>query len=147
MARQVRAADAAGTTGAAGNTGDGNGLMMAPPMVAPPPGVMSPSSPPVTKTPQIDDSPPDNELLQPGRTRVKTRAYHKATTVAGPADHALYNQHPPNSAPPLPTCHASERSGPTTYQEAMDSENSASWVGVATQELFGLQGVGSIGVA
>ena len=72
----------------------------APPMVAPPPGVMLPSCPPGTEKTQIDESPPDNELLQPGRTRGRTRTYHKAVTAARSADHAFYIQRPPNSPPP-----------------------------------------------
>ena len=47
----------------------------APPMVLSPPGVMSSSSPAGIENPQVDVGPPDNELLQPGRTRAATRAY------------------------------------------------------------------------
>ena len=118
-----------------------------PPTVAPPPGVMPPSSPPGTENPYIDGSPPDSELLQPGRTRARTSVYHKATTAAGHADNALYNQRPSNSPPPLSTCHASKRLEPATYQETMDSEYSANWVYATNQELSGLQGAGSFGVA
>ena len=100
-------------------------MTSAPPMVAPPPGAMSPSSPPGTENPQIDESRLDSEFLQPGRTRARTKAYHKATTAAEPAEHALYNQRPPNSPPPLPACHARELSELATYQGAMDSEYSA----------------------
>lgn len=91
---------------------------------APPtPGVMSPSCPPETTNPQFHEGPPDNELLQPACTRVRTRAHHNATTAAGPADHAFYfNQRPNNSPPPLLTRNANELSEPATYQEAMDSE-------------------------
>ena len=99
-----------------------------PPMSAPPPVAMSPSSPPGIEKHQIDESSPDSEPYQPERTRARMRAYLKATTAAGPADHALYNQRPPKSPLPMPTCHASERSEPATYQEAMGSEYSANWV-------------------
>ena len=114
---RIRAAGAAGATGAAHNIGDRKrchlltpAMTPAPRMVAPPPGVMSPSSPPGTENPQIDEGPPDNELVQPGRTCAKTRAHHKATAGAGPADHALYNQCP--SPLPLPTCHAASFRSP-----------------------------------
>ena len=58
----------------------------APPMVPPPLGVMSPSSPPETETPQVDGGLPDNQLLQPGQTHSRTRAYHQAFTSAPSAD-------------------------------------------------------------
>ena len=116
---RIHAAGAAGASGAARITGDRKrfhlltpAMTPAPRMVAPPPGVMSPSSPPGTENPQIDEGPPDNELVQPGRTRARTRAHHKATTGAGPADHALHNQRPPNSPLPLPTCHAASFRSP-----------------------------------
>ena len=75
-------------------------LMMspAPPLVTP--GVMSPSSSLATKNVQVDEDLLNKEFLLLGRTRARKRAYHQATTAAGPADHALYNQRPPNS--PLP---------------------------------------------
>ena len=50
-------------------------LATVPPEMTP---VMSPSSPPGTDNPQVDEPPPDNELLQPGRTRARTRVYHQA---------------------------------------------------------------------
>ena len=112
-------------------------LTPAPPMM-PPPGMMSPSMPPGTENPQADEGPLDNELLQPERTRARTRAYHQATTAAGPADHALFNKRLPNSPPPLPTCHASELSESATYQEAMDSAYKANWLYSIDQELSGL---------
>ena len=31
---------------------------------------------------QVDEEPPNNELLQPGRTRARTTAYHQATATA-----------------------------------------------------------------
>ena len=48
--------------------------MSAPPMVPPPPGVMSPSSPPGTGSPQADEAPPHNELL-----RTRMRAYYQVS--------------------------------------------------------------------
>ena len=97
------------------------------PMVPSPPGVMSPSSPPGTDNPQVDEPSADNELLQPGRTRVRTRAYHQPTATALPADDEIFNQRPPNQPTPvLPTCDASQFSEPTTYQEAMRSPYHAS---------------------
>ena len=122
----------------------------APPMVPPPPGVMSPSSPP-DRNPQVDEGHPANELLQPGRTRARTRAYHQASTSAPAADHAphsadhaLYNQPPPNEpAPPLPTFDASELSEPTSYAEAMQSPYSANWSHAMEREVSGLEEAGT----
>ena len=73
-------------------------MMPAPPEVAPPPEVVSSSSPPGAENPQVEDDEgvPDIDLLQPGLTRARTRAYHQAFTTARPADHALFNQRPPN---------------------------------------------------
>ena len=108
---------------------------------------MSQAYPPGTEHRQNDEGLQDNELLQPRRTCARTRAYHKATTAAGPADHVLYNQDPPNSPPPRPNGHASELSKPATYREAMNSEYSATWVYGTNEELSGLQGAGTFGVA
>ena len=101
-----------------GATGAGAGectvtpeMTPAPPEVPPPRGVMLPSSPPGVENPQAEDAedPPDNELLQPGRTRARTRAYHQASTTARPADHAVFNQAPPKQpAVALSTCDASQ---------------------------------------
>ena len=135
FARQIHAAGAAGATGAAGK------------LMPPPPGVMSPSSPPGTENPRADEGPLDNEFLQPGQTRARTRTYHQATATAGPADHALSNQHPPNSRPSLPTCHASELSEPATYQEGTGLEYSTNWSYAIDQELSGFQWAGTFGVA
>ena len=91
-----------------------------PPGGMPPPSILPPSPPPPgTENLQVDEDPPDNELLQPGRTRWRTRANHPATTAARSADHALLNQRRPNQRTPvLPTCKASELSEPATYHEA-----------------------------
>jgi len=123
----------------------------APPEMPPTPGVMSPSSPPGAENPQIEDDegPPDNELLQPGRTRARTRAYHQASTgTSQPADHALFNQRPPNQpAPALPTCDAGQLSEPATYQEAMLSQYHANWSHAMETEIAGLEGAGTFGDA
>lgn len=95
-------------------------MTSAPPEVPPPaPGVMLPSSPPGIKDSQVEDdeAPPDNELLRPMRTRTRTRAYHQAIITVPPADHALFYQRPPNQTPALPTCDASQRLEPATYQD------------------------------
>ena len=48
--------------------------------------------------------------------------------MARPADHALFNQRPPNQPTfALPTCDASQLSEPATYQEAMRSPFHANW--------------------
>lgn len=64
-----------------------------PPGVIPPPPTLLPSSPPLPRTEnlQVDEGSPDNELLQQGGKRLRTRAY-QATPTARSADHALINQ-------------------------------------------------------
>ena len=99
------------------------------------------------RNPQVDEGPLGNELLQPGQTLARTRAYHQATSAAGPADSALYNQRRPNSPPPLPTCHASKSLDPATCQEAIDSAYGANWSYAIDQKPSGLQWAGSVGVA
>lgn len=65
---------------------------------------------PGTENPQISDEPPDGRLLQPGRTRSRTRAYNQSTTTARLTDHTLANQRlpiqPNQSIPALPCPHA-----------------------------------------
>ena len=116
----------------------------------PPHGVMSPSSPPGTDNPQVEDDKalPKNEILPPGRTRARTRAYHQASTMSRPADHALFNQRPPNQhAPVLPTCHAGQLSEPATYQEALLSPYHANWSHAMEKDITGLKGAGTFGDA
>ena len=115
----------------------------APLMVPPPPGVIQPSSPPGTDNPHVDHGPPDNELLQPGRTRARTRAYHQAPTTARSIDHAIYNQ----PTPVLPTCDASQLSEPATYHEAMRLPYHNNWSHAMKREVAGLEDVGTFGDA
>ena len=124
----------------------------APPMVPPPTGVMSPPSLPETENPQVDEGLSDNQLLQPGRTRSRTRAYHRASTSAPSAewgvsaDHALCHQPPPNEpAPFLSPFDASELEEPATYLEAMQSPNSANWSHAMEREASGLKEAGTFG--
>ena len=106
-----------------------------PPMVAPPTGVMPPSSPGGNGNHQVDEGPPDNKLIQPGRTRAATRAYRQAAMTARPPDHAQFNQ-PPQA---LPTCDASQLSQPSTYDEAMRSPYLANWSYAMEGEYGGLE--------
>ncbi|CAN0098402.1 unnamed protein product [Laminaria digitata] len=119
---------------------------LTPPMVMSPPEVMSPSSPLGIDNPQVDEGPPDNELLKPGRTRARTKAYHQASTAArsAPADHALFNQRPPNQpTPALPTCAAHELPEPTTYREAMQSPYHENLSYAMGREITGLEEAGT----
>ncbi|CAN0469943.1 unnamed protein product, partial [Laminaria digitata] len=95
--------DAGDDAGTARDTGAGSPPVMtpAPPMVPPPPGVMSPSSP-LDRNLLVDEGHPANELLQPGRTRARTRAYHQASTSAHTADHALLQPAPAQRTSPSP---------------------------------------------
>ena len=111
----------------------------APPMVASPTGVMPSSSPGGNDNPQVDEGPPDNEVLQPGRTRAATRAYRQATATARLPDHTLFNQR----TPALPTCDASQLSEPSTYEEAMRSPYRANWSHVMEGEIGGLEEAGT----
>ena len=109
---------------------------------------MSPSSPAGIENPQVDEGPPDNELLQPGRTRAATRAFHQATATARPQDHALFNQRPSNQpTPALPICDTSQLSGPTTYDESMRSPYHANWSHVMEGEISGIEEAGTFGDA
>ena len=110
-----------------------------PPMVPPPLGVILPSSPAGIDDPQVDTPPPDNELLQPGRTRATTRACRQATATARPPDHALLNQ----CTPAFPTCDASQRSEPLTYDEVVRSPYRANWSHAMEGEFGGLEEAGS----
>ncbi|CAM9756673.1 unnamed protein product [Laminaria digitata] len=75
-------------------------------------------------------------------------AYHQASTAPHSADHALYNQPPPNEpAPPLPTFDTSELSEPTSYAEAMQSPYSANWSHAMEREVSGLEEAGTFGDA
>ena len=115
-------------------------------MVPPPPGVMSPSSPAGIDNPQVDEGPPDNELLQPWRTHAATRAYYQATATVRPQDHALFNQRPSKQlTPALPTCDASQLSEPTTYDEAMRSPYHTNWSHAMKGEIAGLEEAGTFG--
>ena len=104
-------------------------------MVPPQTGVMPPSSPAGINNPQVDEGPPDNELLQPGRTRAATRVYRQATATARPPDHALFNR----CTPALPTCDTSQLSEPSTYDEAMRSPYRANWSHAMEGEFGGLE--------
>ena len=115
----------------------------APPMVPPPPGVMLPSSSPGTDNPQVDEGHLEKELSQPGRTRGRTRACHQASTAARSADHAIYNQ----PTPALPTCDASQLSGPAPYHEAMRSPYHANCSHAMEGEIGGLEEAGTSGDA
>ena len=110
----------------------------APPMVPPQTGVMPPSSP-AEIDPQVYEGPPDNELLQPGRTRAATRVYRHATATARPPDHALFNQR----TPALPTCDVGQLSEPLTYDEAMRSPYRANWSHATEGEFGGLEEAGT----
>ena len=66
--------------------------------------------------------------------------------MARPADHALFNQRPPNQPTfALPTCDASQLSEPATYQEAMRSPFHANWSHAMEGEVAGLEGAGTLG--
>ena len=120
---------------AAGATDSATGVMIPPPSTLQPP-----PPPPGTENPQVDKGPPDNELLQPGRMRSRTRACHLTITTAGPSDHALFKQRPPNKPiSALPTCNESELSKPPTYPEAIRSEYRANWTHATVREISGLE--------
>ena len=115
-----------------------------------PPGVTLPSSPPGAENPQIEDDegPPDNKFLQPGWTRARTRAYHQASNTTQPADHALFNQRPPNQpVPALQTCETRQLLESATNQEAMLSPYPANLSHEMEKEIAGLDEAGTFGDA
>eukprot|EP00904_Undaria_pinnatifida_P007968 jgi/Undpi1/4300/HiC_scaffold_17.g07666.m1 len=77
--------------------------------------VTTPVSPLATENPQVDVDRLADELSQPASAHARTRAYHKATTAAGPAGHALFNQRSTNTPPPRqPAMQAGVRNPPQT---------------------------------
>ena len=104
-------------------------------MVAPPTRVMPPSSPGGNDNPQVDEPPPDNELLQKGRTRAVTRAYRQTATTARPPNLEPFNQ----PSPALASCDARQLSQPSKYDEAMRSRYYANWSHAMEGGLSGLE--------